>query len=180
MMNVIVIGATSGIGRAVAEIYLAQGHRVGVTGRRTALLEEFASAAPAGRVFTRTFDVSSGDAAAQLNFLGYDAIAVSDPVVMSVYTRRFSTRDVFIGISRSGRTKLLIDGLKEASAGGAYCAFFSNYVNSPAAAIADAFFCTSRIDDMKSVVGQESNLSMLAAIGALVMVVARLTDRDAL
>ena len=66
MMNVIVIGATSGIGRAVAEIYLAQGHRVGVTGRRTALLEEFASAAPAGRVFTRTFDVSSGDAAAQL------------------------------------------------------------------------------------------------------------------
>ena len=65
-MNVIVIGATSGIGRAVAEIYLAQGHRVGVTGRRTALLEEFASAAPAGRVFTRTFDVSSGDAAAQL------------------------------------------------------------------------------------------------------------------
>ena len=66
MMNVIVIGATSGIGRAVAEIYLAQGHRVGVTGRRTALLEEFASAAPAGRAFTRTFDVSSGDAAAQL------------------------------------------------------------------------------------------------------------------
>ena len=124
--------------------------------------------------------LTARDAAAQLNFLGYDAIAVSDPVVMSVYTRRFSTRDVFIGISRSGRTKLLIDGLKEASAGGAYCAFFSNYVNSPAAAIADAFFCTSRIDDMKSVVGQESNLSMLAAIGALVMVVARLTDRDAL
>ena len=125
-------------------------------------------------------DCELRDAAAQLNFLGYDAIAVSDPVVMSVYTRRFSTRDVFIGISRSGRTKLLIDGLKEASAGGAYCAIFSNYVNSPAAAIADAFFCTSRIDDMKSVVGQESNLSMLAAIGALVMVVARLTDRDAL
>ena len=66
MKNIIIIGATSGIGRAVAEIYLAQGHRVGVTGRRTALLEEFASAAPAGRVFTRTFDVSSGDAAAQL------------------------------------------------------------------------------------------------------------------
>ncbi len=85
---------------------------------------------------------------------------------------------MFIGISRSGRTKLLIDGLKEASAGGAYCAFFSNYVNSPAASIADCFFCTSRIDDMKSVVGQESNLSMLAAVGALIMVVARRTDRD--
>ena len=66
MKNIIIIGATSGMGRAVAEIYLAQGHRVGVTGRRTALLEEFASAAPAGRVFTRTFDVSSWDAAAQL------------------------------------------------------------------------------------------------------------------
>lgn len=137
--------------------------------------------AKAGRIYiygTAASALTAQDVAAQLNFLGYDAIAVSDPLVMGVYTRRFSSKDVFIGISRSGRTKLLIDGLKEASAGGAYCAFFSNYVNSPAASIADCFFCTSRIDDMKSVVGQESNLSMLAAVGALVMVVARRTDRD--
>ena len=40
--NIIVIGATSGIGRAVAEIYISQGHKVGVTGRRENLLKEAA------------------------------------------------------------------------------------------------------------------------------------------
>ena len=65
-MNVIVIGATSGIGRAVAEIYAGQGHRVGVTGRRGNLLEEFASARPAGSVYTKVFDVSDDSATESL------------------------------------------------------------------------------------------------------------------
>ncbi|CCY36093.1 short chain dehydrogenase [Alistipes sp. CAG:831] len=58
MKNIIIIGATSGIGRAVAEIYIRQGHRVGVTGRREALLEEIAAGAPEGKVFTSKFDVA--------------------------------------------------------------------------------------------------------------------------
>lgn len=62
-MNIIIIGATSGIGRAVAEIYIGQGHRVGITGRRKHLLEEVASAAPDGQIFTQAFDVADGAAA---------------------------------------------------------------------------------------------------------------------
>ncbi|HIZ85204.1 MAG TPA: SDR family NAD(P)-dependent oxidoreductase [Candidatus Coprenecus stercoravium] len=65
-MNVIVIGATSGIGRAVAEIYIRQGHRVGITGRRETLLQEIASLAPEGAVFPKAFDVSGEDAALRL------------------------------------------------------------------------------------------------------------------
>ena len=42
----IVIGATSGIGRAVAERLAAAGYRVGVTGRRGTLLDELAAANP--------------------------------------------------------------------------------------------------------------------------------------
>lgn len=42
MKRAIVIGATSGIGRALAERLAAEGYRVGVTGRREALLEELA------------------------------------------------------------------------------------------------------------------------------------------
>ena len=46
MKRAIVIGATSGIGRAVAERLAAAGYRVGVTGRRGALLDELAAANP--------------------------------------------------------------------------------------------------------------------------------------
>lgn len=46
MKRAIVIGATSGIGRALAERLAAQGYRVGVTGRREALLAELAAANP--------------------------------------------------------------------------------------------------------------------------------------
>lgn len=46
MKRAIVIGATSGIGRALAERLAAQGYRVGVTGRREALLEELAATNP--------------------------------------------------------------------------------------------------------------------------------------
>ena len=37
--KVIIIGATSGIGREVANIYIAQGWKVGVAGRRAQELE---------------------------------------------------------------------------------------------------------------------------------------------
>ena len=48
MKRAIVIGATSGIGRAVAERLVTEGYRVGVTGRREALLRELADSNPDG------------------------------------------------------------------------------------------------------------------------------------
>ncbi len=46
MKRAIVIGATSGIGRALAERMAASGYVVGLTGRREALLREIAAGAP--------------------------------------------------------------------------------------------------------------------------------------
>lgn len=46
MKRAIIIGATSGIGRAVAERLAAAGYRVGATGRREAQLEELAASNP--------------------------------------------------------------------------------------------------------------------------------------
>ena len=113
------------------------------------------------------------DLVMHLNLSGYDAIDVNDPVVMELYAKRFSPSDVFLGISRSGRTKLLLDSLKAAKQKGAYCAFISNYVNSPASALADSFFCTSRVDDVKTIVGRETNVSMYTLVGALLVLLAR-------
>ncbi len=113
------------------------------------------------------------DLVMHLNLSGYDAIDVNDPVVMELYAKRFTPNDVFLGISRSGRTKLLLDALRAAKQKGTYCSFISNYVNSPAAALADSFFCTSRVDDVKSIVGRETNVSMYTLVGALLVLLAR-------
>ncbi len=45
-MNILIFGATSGIGRALAELYTSQGHKVAITGRREEKLEEIKSQHP--------------------------------------------------------------------------------------------------------------------------------------
>ena len=59
-MKIIIMGATSGIGRAVAEIYLRNGHQVGVCGRRTERLEEIKNNFP-DNSYIATVDVNSNE-----------------------------------------------------------------------------------------------------------------------
>ena len=66
--KVIIIGATSGIGREVALVYIAQGWTVGVAGRREAELESLRAMAPE-QVFTQVLDVTKDDAAEHLQTL---------------------------------------------------------------------------------------------------------------
>jgi short-subunit dehydrogenase len=63
--KVIIIGATSGIGRQLAILYARQGWLVGITGRRSQLLEELSAACP-GKMFAATMDVMAPDATAIL------------------------------------------------------------------------------------------------------------------
>ena len=56
MKNAIIIGATSGIGQGLARILVDNGYKVGITGRRTELLEELKSENP-NSYFIKTFDV---------------------------------------------------------------------------------------------------------------------------
>ena len=51
MKRAIVIGATSGIGRGLAECFAAQGYAVGLVGRRENLLKEIAQSDPAAYRF---------------------------------------------------------------------------------------------------------------------------------
>lgn len=66
--KVIIIGATSGIGREVALIYIAQGWKVGVAGRREAELEALRSAYPE-QVSAQALDVTKEDAPEKLQAL---------------------------------------------------------------------------------------------------------------
>ncbi len=45
-MNILIFGATSGIGRALAELYTSQGHKVAITGRREEKLNEIQTTNP--------------------------------------------------------------------------------------------------------------------------------------
>lgn len=57
MRKIIVLGATSGIGREVARIYAGKGCLVGITGRRQELLHELEQEAP-DRFVAASFDIS--------------------------------------------------------------------------------------------------------------------------
>ena len=66
--KIIIIGATSGIGREVALIYIAQGWKVGIAGRRSAELELLRTEAPS-QVSAQVLDVTQEDAPLKLQSL---------------------------------------------------------------------------------------------------------------
>ena len=64
MKRAIVIGASSGIGRALAELLVEKDFIAGVTGRRRELLEELRAQHP-GKIFSSAFDVTDPAAVAE-------------------------------------------------------------------------------------------------------------------
>lgn len=79
-MNIIIIGATSGIGKELAKIYISQGHTVGITGRRENLLNEIKDNRP--KIYTCSYDVTQKDAPEHLmNLIG--AMGGVDTVIYS-------------------------------------------------------------------------------------------------
>jgi short-subunit dehydrogenase len=58
MKKAIVVGATSGIGRELALLLMADGYRVGITGRRVELLETLKAKNP-DNFFVSTFDITN-------------------------------------------------------------------------------------------------------------------------
>lgn len=66
--KIIIIGATSGIGYEIAQLYCKQGWRLGIAGRRTELLAQIRSEAPE-QIETEQIDVTSPDASKKLSEL---------------------------------------------------------------------------------------------------------------
>jgi len=79
--RVIIIGASSGIGKALAKIYALDGCLVAISGRREHLLEEFRSSF-SGRMITACFDITTADNISELESLvkrlgGLDLLIIS-------------------------------------------------------------------------------------------------------
>ena len=65
MKKVIIIGASSGIGKELAKIFASKDYEVGIAARRTDLLKELATEMPT-KTYTATIDVSNPETAIQL------------------------------------------------------------------------------------------------------------------
>jgi short-subunit dehydrogenase len=79
--KIIIIGASSGIGRKLAECYAEKGDLVGITGRRSNLLDEIQSKFP-GKISTSCFDVTGSENIRHLTTLirqlgGLDILIIS-------------------------------------------------------------------------------------------------------
>ena len=88
--KVIIIGATSGLGREVALIYIAKGWKVGVAGRREAELVALRAAYPE-QVSAQSLDVTHEDAPEKLHALieqvgGMDVFLLSSGIGKQNYT----------------------------------------------------------------------------------------------
>ena len=93
--KIIIIGATSGIGREVALLYIAQGWKVGIAGRRTAELEALHSLAPE-QVSAQALDITQADAAERLHTLikqvgGMDIFLLSSGIGRQNYALQTET-----------------------------------------------------------------------------------------
>jgi short-subunit dehydrogenase len=79
--RVIIVGASSGIGRKMAELYAERGWLIGITGRRKELLEEIRKQYP-NNIHTGCFDVTCDENIPQLQSLvaqmgGLDLLVIS-------------------------------------------------------------------------------------------------------
>lgn len=80
-MNIIIVGASSGIGKALAELYLREGHHVGITGRRLDLLDATSQSWP-GKCFVESFDVTGKNNTQHLKNL-IDSMGGMDLIIYS-------------------------------------------------------------------------------------------------
>ena len=64
MKKIIIIGASSGIGKELAKVFSLYGYEVGIAGRRTNLLEELASELPT-KTYIATIDVKNTESTIQ-------------------------------------------------------------------------------------------------------------------
>jgi NADP-dependent 3-hydroxy acid dehydrogenase YdfG len=56
-LKIIIVGATSGIGRKMTELYAKKGYKIGITGRRKELLDEIQHNFPS-QIQTECFDIT--------------------------------------------------------------------------------------------------------------------------
>ena len=113
------------------------------------------------------------DAAMRFSLLGLPAQAPSDASEILHQACTLGERDVAVGISHSGRTRLTVRALELARAARAATIGVSNYLKSPLHAASGLFFCTSFPEARVTVTALSSRVAQLCLIDALFLLATR-------
>jgi len=110
IMNILIIGASSGIGYSLAQAYAQAGWQVGATGRRSEQLEQLRATAP-DRIHIRIHDVTAPDSIAVVEDLvaelgGVDVVVYNSGIGIYNKNMDWDTERMTIAVNVSGFTEV--------------------------------------------------------------------------
>lgn len=114
------------------------------------------------------------EAAMRFSLLDLPAQALTDPSEIFFRVSAAGVRDAAVGISHSGRTLITVRALELARGRGAATVGIANYLDSPLAAAAGFFFCTSFPESRVTVTALSSRIAQLCIVDAMYLLAARL------
>jgi RpiR family transcriptional regulator, carbohydrate utilization regulator len=107
------------------------------------------------------------DSAMRFSLLGLTASGHSDPTEVLFRGAAAEKDDVIIALSHSGKTRITVEGCREASRNGAVVVGIANYLESPLHKVSNYFFCTSFPEQKVRFAALSSRMAQLAIIDSL-------------
>lgn len=147
--RIIIIGATSGIGYEVAQIYRKRGYQLGLAGRRLDRLEEFRRQDPE-HIRIKQLDVTAEDAAERLDELirdlgGMDIFLLSSGVGHQNKQLDVSVEQATVRTNVTGFTRMVLAAYRYFSGhGGGHIAVISSIAGTKGLGVAPSYSATKR------------------------------------
>ena len=118
--------------------------------------------------------VVASEAALRFAHLNIQAEAYQDMIQIILQTERMQKGSVCIGISHSGRTELVSEGLEIARDGGAITVLITNYIKTPLKAVSDYVIYTSFVENSVKAAAISSTIAQVALIDTLYLLTAKM------
>ena len=113
------------------------------------------------------------DAALRFSHLDIQAEAFTDPLYILIQAKRIKRGELAIGISHSGRTKVICEALQLVKQRGAITVGISNYIKAPLSAYVQHLFCTSFPEDRVKAAALSSRIAQLCIIDDMYLLTAK-------
>lgn len=117
--------------------------------------------------------IVANEAALRFAHLDIQAESCQDSLQILLQASRLKKGQLCVGISHSGRTRLVEEGLRVAKEKGAVTALITNYMNAPMKAHCDYVLLTSFVENSVKAAALSSNLTQLAIIDTLYLLAAK-------